>query len=190
MRTLVCTATLMAALALMALFPAAALAAEEYVPTLSSLIPKAINFIILFAILYFVLKKYVIDFFKGRSERIEQELSAARLAQEEAQRKAAEYEEKYRTVADELSQLKENMKAAALDEKEKILNESKEIADKMVANAKSVIEIEFAKARSDIHATLVQDSLAEAEQKLKSEISDADNEELVSEYVSGLRRMK
>lgn len=100
------------------LIPTMVQAAEGY-PTFSSMFPKAFNFFLLAALLYFILKKYVIAFFKGRTERIESELSAARKAQEEAQRKAAEYEEKYRTVTDELAKLKETMRISALDEKKR-----------------------------------------------------------------------
>ncbi|UCZ56328.1 ATP synthase F0 subunit B [Desulfurispirillum indicum] len=171
------------------LIPTMVQAAEGY-PTFSSMFPKAFNFFLLAALLYFILKKYVIAFFKGRTERIESELSAARKAQEEAQRKAAEYEEKYRTVTDELAKLKETMRISALDEKEKILAESKEMADKMVANAKSAIEIEFAKAQAEIRELVLESAFAVAKDKLKGTMDSAKNEELVKEYVSGIRGMK
>lgn len=153
----------------------------------SEMIPKAINLAILLGAIVYLGKKYVVDFFSNRTATIEKELNAARIAKQEAEQKAKEYEEKYRAVEQELSEMKATSEKIAQEERERIIRDAHELAEKMVANAKASIEIEFKKATNTIRQGIVAEALEQASGSLRSSLNAANNEVLVKEYIVAVK---
>ena len=146
---------------------------------------RVLDFSVLFAILFWALKKADV---KGnlaeRRRGIERSLDEARAARDSAERKLAEYSDKLARANQELEALQATMKQEALAEKERIIAEAQVAAGKIRAQAQMAADQEVLKARSELREEAARLAVQLAEKAIREKIGKDDQDRLVGEYLS------
>jgi F-type H+-transporting ATPase subunit b len=161
----------------------AAGAAEEggHASLLKEYIWKIINFAILVFILYKFGKKPVADFLKKRTELIEKTLNEAKEAKEAALKALREAEERVKTKDVEVKEILDAARKSGELERDKIIEESGRLKEKILEQAKTNIDYELKHAKEAIKAEAVELAMELAEKKLKEKLSKEEQEKLLDE---------
>jgi F-type H+-transporting ATPase subunit b len=144
---------------------------------------KSLDFVVLAGLIYWLIGQKTKDFFSGRRENIGKALADAASEREEAQRKFREYETKLDKATAEIADLTKMIKEQGLAEKEKIIKEANEIAQKIKEDAEARMEQEFKKAKHQLRIEAVRYSTQMAESLLRENIRIEDHEAMVRNYI-------
>jgi len=146
--------------------------------------PRLVNFAIISAVLVYFLRKPTRDFFKNRTAEIERSLRESQDARDKAVAALADMERKLRDLDGETKNMIAEAQARGERDREALAAEGKKVAADIQAQVASSIEIETAKAKSDlaVEASLLAVDLAEG--RIKSSITKQDHERIVKEYIS------
>jgi F-type H+-transporting ATPase subunit b len=161
----------------------AAGASEEggHASLLKEYLAKIINFAILVFILYKFGKKPVRDFLKKRTELIEKTLNEATEAKEAALKALREAEERVKTKDAEVKEILDAARKSGELERDKIIEESARLKEKILEQAKTNIDYELKHAKEAIKAEAVELAMELAEKKLKEKLSKEEQEKLLDE---------
>ncbi len=144
---------------------------------------KTFNFVILFALLYWLLAAKVKEFFTGRRAEIKESLEKSAERKTEAEKKYREYSEKIDKASTEIDGIIDMIKAQGVTEKQKIIEDAERTAKKMKEDAQARIEQEMKKATEELKAQSVELSVKMAEEILKRSITKDDHQTMVKEYI-------
>jgi F-type H+-transporting ATPase subunit b len=144
---------------------------------------RALNFFVLAGFLYWLLAKKIKEFFAGRRDDIKIALEQAMAAKEEAEKKYKEYTAKLEKATEEIAGISEMIKAQGLAEKERILEDAKKAAVKMKEDTQARVEQELKKAGNLLRTEAVKLSVEMAEELLKRNITPADHDIMVKDYL-------
>ncbi len=140
---------------------------------------KTVNLIILFAILYWLLKKPISRFLSDGIESVVSKFEKAKKEKEEALKLLKEAEKKSEEVKTEAEKILAYSKEVAEREKEQIITEAKETAARIVRMADEEIEKELYKAKEELKKFAAQKAVELAEAKLKGSITPEVNKKLI-----------
>jgi len=154
------------------------------VPIWKDYIWKIINFGILVFILLKFAKKPFQAFLKQRTEMIEKTLKEARDAKELAQKALQEVEARFKTKDKEIEEILSASKRAGEVERERILEESNRLKERIFEQAKVNIEYELKHAKEAIKAEAVELAMELAEKKLKEKLTKDEQERLFEESLT------
>ena len=142
---------------------------------------KIINFLILVIILFKFGRKPLGDFLKKRTELIEKTLSEAKEAKEAALKALKEAEERLRTKDAEVEAIVAAARKSGEIERDRIIEESGKLKEKILEQAKTNIEFELKHAKESIKAEAVELAMELAEKKLKDKLTKEEQERLLDE---------
>jgi F-type H+-transporting ATPase subunit b len=145
---------------------------------------RAVNFLVLAGIIYWLLANKTRQFFSGRQKGIKTALSDAAAAREAAEKKFQEYSVKLDKATGEIDQISEMIRSQGLAEKERIIAEAKKAAEKMKEDTQVRIEQEFKKASQELRRETVRLSTEMAEEILKNHIKAEDHHSMVEDYIA------
>ncbi len=145
---------------------------------------KIINFGILVIILLKFVKKPFQSFLRQRTETIEKTLKEARDAKELAQKALQEVEARFKTKDKEIEEILSASKRAGEVERERILEESNRLKERIFEQAKVNMEYELKHAKEAIKAEAVELALELAEKKLKEKLTKDEQERLLEESLT------
>jgi len=145
---------------------------------------RVMNFAVLAIALFFLLKKPVSQFLGDRIQNISQQLEELEAQKAAAEKKLAEYNEKLSTLSSESEKIIDQYRQQGIALKEKILEEAAAAAEKLEEQAMRTIDHEFAQARTQLEAEVFEKALAKAEEKIKKNITEQDQDMLVNEYLT------
>lgn len=144
---------------------------------------RAVNFLILAGVLYWLLAKKVKAFFTGRREGIRTALADAVTAREEAENKFREYAAKLDKATGEIDEITRLIQAQGLTEKERIIEDARKASEKMKEDTRSRMEQEFNKASRELRIEAVRLSTQMAGELLRENIRTDDHEAMVRDYI-------
>ena len=144
---------------------------------------RMMNFVILVGILYWLMAKKIKEFFSGRRDEIKLALEQAQAAKEEAEKKYKEYTAKLEKATEEIAGISDLIKSQGQVEKERIIEDAKKAAQKMKEDTQARVEQEMKKAGNTLRAEAVKLSVEMAEELLKRNISAADHDFMVKDYL-------
>jgi F-type H+-transporting ATPase subunit b len=144
---------------------------------------RVMNFVVLAAVLFFILRKPAGNALSGRIQNIREQLDNLEAEKAAAEKKLSEYETKLMQLEKEAESIVEEYIRQGKEARERILAEAESAAEKMEAQAKKAIENEFATARASLQAEVMERALAEAETLIRNRITEEDQERLVDEYL-------
>lgn len=154
--------------------------------TSPSFIATLINFLI-FAFLFVRLAGGPVgSFFSGRSESVARELEEARRLTAEANEKQAEYEERLRKIDDELADLRTQMIRSGEKERDRLVAEARDKAERMRRDAELAIEQRIRALRADLTRETVEAALQQATKLLEAKMTTEDQDRLAASYVDAL----
>lgn len=170
----------------------AATAEKEHAPGIVNLdvtlLLQAINFLILAGILYKFLFKPLAAFMEKRAEGIRHSLEEAKRARDEVVRARAEYEESLRAARQEAAALRQQMDREMAEERERLLQQSRDAAQRLLTQARSEIEQEVRRAKAELRGEAVHLSLTAAERLLRRSLTEADHRRLAEQTIQELGR--
>lgn len=171
-------------------FTAAACAAEaehgEHHFTWRDWFWPVINFTILVVVLYVFGRKPFKDFFRKRTELIEQSLKEAKEAKEFAQKTLEEVHARLRDTDSEIEKILAAARASGEKEKEAIIAEGERMKEKILEQARTNIEFELQKARETIKSDAALMALELAEKQIKEKMGQKEQEALIDDYIKKL----
>lgn len=151
---------------------------------LKDLLYRFINFALLVIILVVVLRKAAVkDFFSNRAAEIKRRLEDLRNDRDAAERRYRELEEKLKDFEARKQEIIEQYKAEGAEEKEKIIQEARERAKQMLAQADVTIQREMQGAIERLKQEVVEAAAQKAQEIISRDISDSDQERLVNEFI-------
>lgn len=145
-----------------------------------------VNFAILLFILIFFGRKPLSEFFKKRTEMIEQSIKEATEAKEIASKTLEEVRERLKNTDSEIEKILETARKSGEKEKEAIIAEGHKLKEKIIEQAKSNIEFELQKARETIKSEASLLALELAEKEIKEKLGQKEQESLIDDYIKRL----
>ncbi|MFH1091392.1 MAG: F0F1 ATP synthase subunit B, partial [Pseudomonadota bacterium] len=149
---------------------------------------RVMNFGVLFVILFVVLRKPLRQLFRNRRERIRETLA-------DLEQKKAEAEARFKEIEARLADLDAERQKIIADyvregerEKENIISNARQMAERIQRQAQIAIAQEIKSAKSDLTKEIAEKSAAMAEELIKKNIDDHDQERLVEEYLDKVVR--
>jgi len=147
------------------------------------LVFRAMNFFAVAIILFFVLRKPLAQFFGNRREEIAETLADLEKKKGEAAEKYAALETRLAEIEAERDSILAEYIADGEKEKEKIIANAEDMSARIQAQAQKAIAQEIKKAKDDLKKEIAELSASMAEELVKNNINDQDQERLVEEYL-------
>lgn len=147
---------------------------------------KILNFAVLIFILVKFFGKPMREYFKKRTEIIEQSLKEAREAKELAQKALREVQEKLTLKDQEIERIISSAKQTGESEKDNLIKQGMEMSEKIKEQAKLNIEVELKNAKAALRADAAELAIRLAEKKLKEELTEEDKLKLIEDSIKRL----
>ena len=150
---------------------------------LKDFIWRCVNFAILFGALAYVVSKPVRNALTARREGVEKALADAEAAKREAEARFAEYDAKLSRAAAEIAEIAAGIRREGEVERDRILANAREMAEKIKLEAERAAENEIVRARTELRREAARLAIGMAEELLKKNFTGEDHDRLVSEYM-------
>ncbi|GBC64078.1 ATP synthase F0 subunit B [Desulfonema ishimotonii] len=144
---------------------------------------RVMNFAVLAIALFFLLRKPFSNALNSRIQGIKDQLADLENKKVRAQQELAGYDKKLADLSQEAEKIVAEYVRQGEDAKLRILKEAESAAEKLETQAKRNIAHEFAQAKSQLQAEIIEKALAKAEGILASQITTEDQDRLVDEYL-------
>jgi len=144
---------------------------------------RCLNFVVMAGLLAYFVTKPIRKGLAGRREGIAKELSEARSAKDQAEAKFAEYDRKLSDASAEIEEIYAAIKREGELEREKILANAREMAEKIKAEAEKSAAYEVSRARFELRREATRMAIEIAEELVKKNFTDEDHSRLVDEYM-------
>ena len=144
---------------------------------------RIFDFGILVWFLYWVAAKKIKEFFFDRRDNIKATIEEKITEKEETEKKFREYSLRLDKATEEIKGIFEMIKAQGLTEKEKIIEDAKKAAAKMIEDTQARMEQELKAARNQLRSEAAELSVAMAEELLKKNINQELHENMVKDYL-------
>ncbi len=169
---------------LMVLALASTLYAGDYeMNYLKDYIYRVINFVVAFGLIAFFVRKPIRNAMAARSEGIAQQLEESKSARQDAEAKFAEYDAKLSAATAEIDEIYAGIRREGEVEREKIIANAKEMAEKIKADAHRAAANEVNAARAALRKEATALAVALAEELLRKNITEQDQARLIDEYM-------
>ncbi|MDZ4183443.1 MAG: ATP synthase F0 subunit B [Desulfuromonadales bacterium] len=145
---------------------------------------RILDFGLMIGILIYFLTKPIRNGLAGRREGIEKALSDAVAAREAAEAKFADYDSKLSKASAEIEEMSAAIRREGELERDRILANAREMAQKITAEAEKTAESEILRARTELRQEASRLAITLAEDLLKKQMTAGDQARLVDEYVS------
>jgi F-type H+-transporting ATPase subunit b len=143
-----------------------------------------LNFALLLAVLVYFGRRPIMGFFNDRRLRIQEDLEAAAEQKRQAEERYAGWQRKLAHLEEEIAAIREASRDRAASEREHILADARASAERIRADATAAIEQELRRSRSVLREEAASLAIELAENLLRVQVSDADRERLVSEFIA------
>lgn len=146
-----------------------------------------INFVILVIGVVILWVKVLRGLLDKRASDIKKAMEEANAAKEAAERKSAEYREKLSLLEKRIAEIQESLRAEGEAEKKRTIAEAEASAVKFKEQARAAAEQEVKKARIEIRREIAGIAAGMAEEILKRELKNEDQERIIKGYIDNLR---
>ena len=151
---------------------------------------RVMNFAALMVILIKFLKKPLVDSLKGRQQNIAAEFEDLESRRSDAERNYKEYEARLAGIDDELKDMVQKAIAQGQVEKERIIEEANRAAEGIKRQAEMAVQNEIAEAKRRLKTEVAEQAAVMAEEIIKKNLQDADQNKLVEDYLTKLGGLK
>lgn len=149
-------------------------------------IGRWLNLVLLCGAIYYFTRKPIGRFFAERRSGIRAEIKSARLAQQEAEEKLGEMEERLRNLDSELAEMRRQAENDAERERERVLDQAEQESQKIVTTARREIEGLTRAARGELRDYAGRLAVDLASQQIQSEMDTTVQDQLVERFLEGL----
>lgn len=142
-----------------------------------------VNFLLLVWLLHKFAWKSIIGALEKREKQIADDKAAAAQARQEAQNIKAELDAKLQHIAEQAAQKMQEAVALGNAQREQLLTESRQQADRLIEQAKAQIEAEKNKALADVREQVVNTALLAAVKVTQQQMHKESAEKVVDEVL-------
>ena len=154
------------------------------------LLSQIVNFLILFAALYFLLWKRVIKGIDDRRQRVQEGMERVEQTKEELARAQAAYAEKVAEGEAEAGRIKAEARKAAQEERSQALAEGKAQVEKELFDSRTQIDLEREGMLRDLRGQVGALAIAAAQKIIGETLDEQRQLVLVQEFFSGVKAGK
>ena len=148
---------------------------------------KAVNFAILFGLLYWLLRKPARKYFASRSAQIREGIDEANKAREEAEERAAEMERRLGNLEQEIEKLRENARQEMAAEDARLQAETERSMARMQKLAEQEIASASNQARKQLRAYSAELATELAREKVRQRMTPEVADSLMKAFAGNLR---
>ncbi len=142
-----------------------------------------------FGILAFVFIKFgrapLMNFLRGRKEKIVREIERIEETKKQADNKIAEINKAIEESEARFADLKARIVEQGEKRKQEILESAQQQSKTMLEDARHRIDVQFVQAKTILRQELIDSAIDLAMERLPKEITEADNEKFLNEYLTG-----
>lgn len=150
------------------------------------LLSQVVNFLILFAGLYFLLWKPILKMLDQRKERIQQGLEDAERAREERERAEAEFNKRLEEAAQERKGIIAQAADEAQEKRKAIVAEAEQEAEKVLTEAREEAQSERKRILEDLRGQVALLAIAAANRLIGEALDEERQRRLVDEFFTGI----
>lgn len=150
------------------------------------LLSQIVNFLILFAGLYFLLWKPILKMLDQRKERIQQGLEDAERAKEEKERAEAEFNKRLEEAAQERERIIARAREEAQGERKAIVAEAEQEAERVLVGAREEARSEGERILEELRGQVALLALAAANRLIGEALDEERQRRLVDEFFTGI----
>lgn len=169
-----------------------ALAAEtggDWRPTYD-LVMRYVNFLILLFLILKYARKPLVNFFKGKSEDVKNDIQKIEEAKQAIENQVKALLKERDRSREKFNLLKERIIAQGQTKKQSIIDDAKQEGRLLVQNAQHKITHQISTARRHLRAEMVDMAVDLAMERLPQQITDQDNQRLLDQYLESTRSLE
>jgi F-type H+-transporting ATPase subunit b len=140
--------------------------------------------VLIFGIVIYFARKPIKNMLKQRAEMIEKTLKEAQEAKELAQKALQEAQTRLQTKDKEIEEILYVSKQAGEQERQRLIEESERLKERIFEQAKVNIEYELKGAKDALKAEAVEIAMELAEKKIKEKLTKEEQEKLLQESLT------
>lgn len=144
----------------------------------------AFNVFILFILLSYILFNPVRDMLKKRQDKIASDIEGAEAAKQDALLMKAEYEDKLKAVEKEAEGILSEARKVAMHNEQKIIDEAKQEAARIIQRANTEAELEKKKCVDDVKREIIVVAKEMAAKLVAKSLDDADCNVLIEQTIN------
>jgi F-type H+-transporting ATPase subunit b len=144
---------------------------------------QALNLALLLGVLIYFGRKPIAEFFETRREGIASELNDAAELLRQAEQRNSELQSRLVALGSEVDGIREDAGRRAEEEAERILAGARATADRIRRDAHAAVAQELRRAQTLLHDEAADLAMEIAARKLTEQVSDADRDRLVDEFI-------
>jgi F-type H+-transporting ATPase subunit b len=153
----------------------------------SFLLSQIVNFLILFAALYFLLWKRMLKMLEERKQRIAQGLADAEQARKDRERAEAEYQQRIAQAQQEREEILARAAAEGEQAREQIQAEARAEAERIIAASKAEVERERQGMLAGLRGQVASLSIAVSNKLIGEALDEQRQRSLIDEFFSGIQ---
>jgi F-type H+-transporting ATPase subunit b len=167
-------------------------AAEQMPPWRKSydIVMLWVNFGILVVLFVKFARKPLMDALRGVHDRLKEEIDGISRQHRKIKSSMDTEEAKLGEIQQHLDEIRVRIMEMGEKEKQKIIEQAKVTAEKMIVDARAYARFQMSRARKQMSDEMVDLAVTMVEEKLKEEISAEDNETLVNEFLGNIGSAK
>lgn len=147
-----------------------------------------VNLLILAAVLVYFGRKPIVAFFDQRRLQIEDDLQKAAALKADAEKRFTTWQSKLADLQQELDRIRTGSRERAEAERRQILADAEATAERIKKDATAAIEQELRRSRAILHEEAADLAVDLAGDLLRQQVTDADRDRLVSEFIERIER--
>jgi F-type H+-transporting ATPase subunit b len=144
---------------------------------------RVMNFVVLAALLFFLLRKPIPRALNNRIRGIEDQLKDLERQRGEAETRLAECNQKLSALEKEAERIVADYVRQGQEAKARILKEAESAAEKIRLQTRRNIEHEFAQTKAQLQRDIFEKALSQAEELLKQNVTAQDQNKLIEDYL-------
>lgn len=151
------------------------------------ILSQIVNFLLLFALLYFLLWKRVLKMLDQRKQRIAQGLADAEQARKDRERAEAEYQQRIERVGQEREEILAGAAKEGEQAREKILAEARAEADRVIAETRAELERDRQEMLAELRGQVASLAIVVSNKIIGETLDEQRQRRLIDEFFSGIR---
>jgi F-type H+-transporting ATPase subunit b len=160
-----------------------AYASDPSADGLQTFLWPALNLVILLAVLVYFARKPLQAYFEKRRSDIQGELQSAADELATAESTYAKWQRRMIDLEGELDEIRATSRQRAEAERERIIQDARASAERIRRDATAAAELELRRARETLREEAAQLAIDLASERLLREVTDADRDRLVDEFI-------
>ncbi len=145
---------------------------------------QAINVAIIFGFVYWKFGGKIVDLFKSRNAVFVNESQKSKMIQSEAEKKLNEIKQKISLLESTSQESVERARAEAAEMRNQMIQDSKQLAERIKREAETVAQVEIQSAKRALHEEVVKESVKQAKEILKKDVGQGDQQRLQDNFAT------